>query len=180
MRERCEALGGPFRFWMHLPSPDGAALRLEHLRPTDRDLERVPPDFRQQNDAFRGGPIGTPERALLRSLWDETGPVIRSVSEATSGHPVLFYVAPGFDVYLSFFAVSPAFRLGNLKTEGVAAILGAWEHDCTPGQQAFFRTPTRELAKRFGRPYSRRLYDGDVHWRWAEMLARGGDGSRKE
>ena len=28
LRERCEKLGGPFTFWMHTPTPDGAALDL--------------------------------------------------------------------------------------------------------------------------------------------------------
>ena len=175
LRERSEALDGPFSFWMHSPSPDGAALGLEHLRPTERDLERVPRDFLEQSEARIGGPIGTPERVLLRSLRDDTGPAVRSVSEATSGHPVSFYIAPGFDVYLTFTTVSPAYRLGNLKADGVAGVLDAYEHDRTLGQQAMFHIPTSELASRFGRPYGRRLYDkGDLQWRWVSLLARNG------
>lgn len=174
---RCEALGGPFTFWMHSPSPDGAALDMEHLRPTDRDLERVPRDFLEQSEARIGGPIGRPERVLLRSLRDDAGPAIRSVGEATSGHPVSFYIAPGFDVYLTFMAASPAYRLGNLKADGVAGVLDTYEQDRTPGQQAMFHTPTSELARRFGRPYGRRLYDrGDLQWRWVSLLARSGGG----
>jgi hypothetical protein len=175
LRERCEALGGPFVFWTHSPSPDGAALSLEHLRPTDRDLDRVQRDFLPHCEAHMKRPIGTPERALLRSLRDEGGPALRSVSEATSGHPVSFYIAPGFDVYLTFMAVWPAYRLGNLKTDGVAGVVETYEQDRTPGQQAMFHTPTSELARRFGRPYGRRLYDsGDLQWRWVSLLARSG------
>ena len=178
LRERCEALGGPFTFWMHTPSPDGAALGLEHLRPTEGDLERVPRDFLEQSEARIGGPIGTPERVLLRRLRDETGPAVRSVSEATSGHPVSFYIAPGFDVYLSFTAASPAYRLGNLKADGVAGALDTYEHDRTLGQQAMFHTSTAELARRYGRPYGRRLYDGsDLQWKWVAMMARNGGGA---
>ncbi|HUW12791.1 MAG TPA: hypothetical protein VM537_23895, partial [Anaerolineae bacterium] len=175
LRERCEALGGPFTFWMHTPTPDGAALGLEHLRPTEGDLERVPRDFLEQSEARIGGPIGTPERRLLRSLRDEGGPALRSVSEATSGHPVSFHIAPGFDVYLTFMAVWPAYRLGNLKTDGVAGVVDTYEQDRTPGQQAMFHTPTSELARRYGRPHGRRLYDrGDLQWRWVSLLARSG------
>ena len=180
LRERCEALGGPFVFWMHLPSPDGAALGLEHLRPTDRDLMRVPRGLLEKSEARIGRPIGTPERVLFRSLRNESGPAIRSVGDATSGHPVSFYIAPGFDVYLTFMAASPAYRLGNLKTDGVAGVLDTWEHDRTLGLQAKFHTPTCELARRFGRPYSRRLYDGDVQWRWSELLAKGRAGKVEE
>jgi len=181
LRERCEALGGPFTFWMHSPSPDGAALRMEHLRPTDRDLERVPRDFLEQSEARIGRPIGTPERILLRSLRDDTGPAIRSVSEATSGNPVSFYIAPGFDMYLTFMAVWPVYRLGNLKTDGVAAVLDTYEQDRTPGLRAMFHTPTCELARRYGRPHGRRLYDtGDLQWRWASLLARSGGTNEKK
>jgi len=175
LKERCEALGGPFTFWMHSPCPDGAALGLESVRPTERDLERVPCSFLEQSEARLGRPIGRPERVWLRSLRDESAPAIRSVRDATSGHPVLFYVAPGFDVYLSFFSAVPAFCLGNLKTDGVAAVLDTWENDRTSGLQAMFRTPTRELAQRYGRPHGRRLYDeGDLQWLWGSLLARSG------
>ncbi len=181
LKARCEALDGPFTFWMHSPSPDGAALGLEHLRPTDRDLERAPRDFLEQSEAHMGRPIGTQEQVLLRSLRDDLGPAIRSVREATSGNPVSFYIAPGFDVYLTFTAVSPAYRLGNLKTDGVAAILDTYEHDRTPGQQAMFNTPTSELARRYGRPHGRRLYDtGDLQCRWISLLARSVCGKGKE
>jgi len=181
LRERCEKLGGPFTFWMHTPSPDGAALDLERLRPTEGDLERVPRGFLERSEARIGGPIGTPERVLLRRLREEAGPAVRSVSEATSGHPVSFYVAPGFDVYLTFTSVWPAYRLGNLKANGVAAVLDAYEHDRTLGLQAMFHTPTSELARRYGRTYGRRLYDGtDLQWRWMSLLASGEAGKGKE
>jgi hypothetical protein len=181
LRERCESLRGPFTFWMHLPTPDGAALGLESLRPTERDLDRVPRAFREQSEAQLGRPIGKPERVWLRSLQDESAPALRAVSEATSGNPLLFYVAPGFDVYLSFFSAVPAFRLGNLETDGVAAILDSWENDRTPGLQAMFRTPTCELARRYGHPHGRRLYDeGDLQWLWGSRLARGKAGAATE
>lgn len=174
LHERCEALGGPFTFWMHLPSPDGAAFALEHLRPTDRDLERVPRAFLEQSEARMGRPIGVTERVLLRSLRHETAPAVRSVSEVTSGNPVWLFLAPGLDVYLSFTEARPAYHLGNLRTDGVAAVLDTYERDRTPGLQAMFHTSTRELAARYGRPYSRRLYDtgADLTWRWVVMQAR--------
>jgi len=171
LRERCEALEGPFTFWMHLPSPNGAALDLDHAWPTDRDLDRVPRDFLAQSEARAGSPLGKTERVLFRALRDDPGPAVRSTQEATSGNPLWFYIAPGLDVYPSQFSVSAAFRLGNIRTDGVGAIVDAWEHERTSGLQAMFRTANSELARRFGRPYSRRLYDNDVQWRWGEQLA---------
>jgi hypothetical protein len=170
---RCEALGGPFAFWMHLPTPDGAALGLARVWPTERDLNRVPADFLRHSEEHMGRAIGLPERLLLPKLRAEPGPAVPSVSAATSGNPLWLYVAPGFQVYPSFTAISPAFRLGSIERDGVAAIVDAWEHDRTPGLQAMFGTPTCELARRFGRPRSRKLYDtGDLQWRWAALAAR--------
>jgi hypothetical protein len=172
VRERCEALGGPFHFWMHLPSPNGAALDLDPVLPTDLDLDKVPRGFLAQSEARAGSALGRPERVLLPALRDDPGPAVRSVKEATSGNPVWWYVAPGLGVYTSQFSVSAAFHLGNIKTDGVGAIIDTWEHDRTLGLQAMFHTPNSELARRFGRPRGRRLFDGDVQWRWAELAAR--------
>lgn len=181
LKERCDALGGLFIFWMHLPSPEGAALHLDHVWPTARDLEKSPRDFLARSEEHMGRSMGTPERVLIRSLRDDPGPAVRSVKEATSGNPLWFYIAPGFDVYLTFAEISPAYRLGNLKTDGVASIIDAYEHDLTPGQRAMFHTPTRELARRFGRPHGRRLYDtGDLQLRWVSLLASGEAGKGKE
>jgi len=181
LKERCEALGGPFTFWMHTPSPDGAGLGLEHLRPTDRDLERVPRAFLEHCEAHTKRAIGTTERVLMRTLRNDPAPAVTSLSEATSGHPLWLYVASNFDAYPSFTGVWPAHRLGNLKTDGVAGVLDTWEHDRTPGLQAMFHTPTAELARAYGRPYGRRLYDtGDLPWRWVALRARESEQCRNE
>lgn len=172
LRERCEALGGPFHFWTHLPSPIGAALDLDRRWPTDHDLRQLPREFLAQSEAYMGGDLGTTERVLMRALRDDQGPVVRSVEGATGGNPLCLYVAPGFDVHTSSFSVSEAFRLGNIRADGVGAVIEAWEQQGTPGLRALFRTPNAELARRFGRPYGRRIYSGDVNWRWAELLAR--------
>ena len=75
-------------------------------------------------------------------------------------------------MYLSSFSTAAAFRLGNLRTDGVAGVLDAYENDRTPGLQAMFHKSTCELARRFGRPYGRRLYDADdLKWRWAGLQA---------
>ena len=173
MRERCEALGGPFTFWMHIPSADGAALDLDPVWPEEPDVEAVPLAFREHCEAHTRRPFGLPERVLFPRLCNEPGPAVSSISDATSGHPVWFYVASNLDVYPSFSGIWPATRLGNLRTDGVAALLDVWEHDRTEGLQAFFVMPTRELAQRYGRPDGRQLYDtDDLQWRWAALHAR--------
>jgi len=85
------------------------------------------------------------------------------------GH-LWFHVVPGFDVYLLMFETTPAFRLGNLRIDGIGAIIDRCQSDATPGLKAMFRVPVRELGQRFGRRRSQRLYTpGDLKTRWAKM-----------
>ena len=77
---------------------------------------------------------------------------------------------PGFDVYLLACELSAAFRLGNMKRDGVAKIIARFQNDAPLGLQALFHVPTAELAKRFGRSHGQRLYDAeDLQRRWAKL-----------
>ncbi len=167
LRRRCEALGGPFELWFLGLSPEGEAWNLERLRPTAADLDKVPRWLLQQTEERAGGPIGVPEARLLPGLLEEQQPVL-----ADPAYPALhwFHVVPGFDIYLNHFEITPAFRLGNLKTDGLAAIVDRYENDAPLGLQPMYRVPVSELAKRFGRPRSQRLYQpDDLTARWAKM-----------
>jgi len=212
LRERCDALGGPFTLFMHCPSPDGEGWNLEHLRPTLRDLEHMPAWLREQSEKHIGQRLGEPEGKLVHQYlgrpsvypelveWvapgkstgvpsglacgpqvgsrdgcpttDADQPIASSVQDMAPGG-LWFFILPGFDVYTNFMGeMSPAFRLGNLKTDGLAAIIDALENDRPPGLHATFRVPVSELARRFGRPRGRRIYPpGDLKSRWARMYA---------
>jgi len=172
LRERCEALGGPFELWFLPISPDGEAWNLEHLRPTIADLDRVPRWLLEEEEKRTGEPIGVPEGNLARSLSAQAGPAFGDLNDFVDPPRVWFHVVPGFDVYLLMFETTPAFRLGNLKSDGVAEIINRYEHDRTPGLRSMFQVPIVELARRFGRPYGRRLYKrSDLKTRWAKMHA---------
>lgn len=170
LRQRCEALGGPFELWFLPISPDGDAWQLEHLRPTRADLERVPRCLLEQVEERTGEPIGVPEQKLLSSLLADDGPAFRSLTEFVDPPRIWFHVTPGLDVYLLMFETTPAFRLGNLRTDGMAAIVERYQRDATPGLQSLFHVPVSELARRFGRPHGQRLYKlDDLKTRLAKM-----------
>ena len=172
LRERCEALGGPFTLFLHCPSPDGEAWHLEPLRPTAEDLEQIPVWLREQSERHVGQPVGRPEAELLPVLSTEEGPAARAAADLTSGHGLWFFVEPNFDIYPYACEIGPPHLLGNLKRDGPARCLDAFEQDRTPGLQALFHVPVSDLARRFGRPRSRRLYHpDDLKARWARMYA---------
>jgi hypothetical protein len=167
---RCEALGGPFELWFLSISPEGEAWHIEHLRPTAADLDRVPRLLLEETERRTGRPIGMPERKLLPTMLVEQRPVASNLSDLGVPDFLWFHVVPGFDVYLLHCDTTPAFRLGNLKSDGVAAIVDRYENDGTSGLQALYHVSVSELAKRFGRRYGERLYDPvDLKARWAKM-----------
>jgi hypothetical protein len=171
LRKRCEDLNGPFVFWMHLPAPDGEAFEIEHLRPTEADLEEVPREFLKQSEERNGGPMGVPERKLVPALREDQGPAVPAM-ETMAPHGPWFAVMPTFDLYLNSSEISPAYRLGNLKADGLTRCIDVLQNDANPGLRGLFRVPTSELAQRFGRRHGTRLYNpGDLKLRWARMWA---------
>jgi hypothetical protein len=49
--------------------------------------------------------------------------------------------------------------LGNLKTDGVDAIIKAYRDETTPGMIMNRTMPVRELAQKYGNKNSKKLYD---------------------
>ncbi len=178
LRERCEAIGGPFTLFLHCPAPDGEAWNLENLRPTVSDLEQIPAWLREQSERHIGQPLGESEGRLVRQMLKEEQPIARSITDLISGDAGLWLlVMPDFSVFSN---LDEAWPLGNLKTDGVAGIIDALENDRTPGLQAALHVPVAELAARFGRPRGQRVYIlGDLKSRWAHMWAMEAKGAVK-
>jgi hypothetical protein len=170
LRERCETLGGPFALFLHCPSPDGESWHLEHLRPTAKELEQIPAWLREQSEKHIGQPIGRPEAKLVPRMLEERNPTLGAITDISEPCGLWLHVTPAFDVYCNYWEIAPPWRLGNLKTDGMAAILDALENDRPPGLHAAFRVPVSELARRFGRPRGRRLYTpDDLKTRWVHL-----------
>jgi hypothetical protein len=173
LRERCEALGGTFEFFLHCPMPVGEAISVEHLRPVERDLDLVPGWLREHSEQYFRRSAIVPERKLLLQFLEDSTTVAESIEDLMFGSAGLwFQVAPNFDLYLYACEATRAYRLGNLKSDGLAYCLEVFETDRTLGLQALFHIPVYELARRFGRPWGRRLYyPSDLKARWARMWA---------
>jgi len=171
LRQRCEALGGPSAIFLHCPSPEGEAFRLEELRPVERDLDQVPAWLREQSEQHFPRSIVAPERKLVPGFLEDEKPMADSVADLESGSAGLwFQVDPNFDLYPYMCEATPGYRLGNLRRDGLPRCIEVFENDRTLGLQAMFHVPISKLARHFGRPRGRRLYHPwDLKLRWVRM-----------
>jgi hypothetical protein len=173
LEQRVRALEGgrEFEVFLHGVCPDGQGFEIEHLRPTADVLAKIPGYLARKTRAYKGVEtlaegLGRAEGDWLPELLAKASPV----AEMPEG--LAFMVSPGLDLYSNLGEPTPAWRLGNLRTDGLNVCLGRFERDEVPGLRAMFHVPVSDLAARYGRPESRLLYDrDDLVLRWLHLWA---------
>ena len=159
--------------FVHGVSPDGEGFNLEHLRPTVDVLAQIPPYLAQKTLQHFGQEtledcLGRAEADWLPELLEDDAPL--------AAHPdiLAFMITPDLDVYSNLGEPMPWWRLGNLDEDELEAIMGRYERDEVLGLHALFHVPVSELARTYGRPGSRLLYERDnLIVRWLRMWAEG-------
>lgn len=148
---RCGHIGGKFEFFIGGISPEGCGYEIENVRLEQSDLELIPHELiALSRDGLNM--LGQPECDLLGELtYDDNSPLI------SANFPC---VAVDADLYVYPNIAEPAewWRLGNLKIDGVDAILKAYREGSTPGMKANNTIPMSELVRRYGDPNSKKLY----------------------
>jgi len=169
LEQRVQELGHPFEVFVHGVCPDGSGFEIEHLRPTVDALAAIPETLAQktcahQNKAHLADCLGRAEADWLPELLHQGTPL------AEMPATLAFMVTPELDVYSNLGEPTAAWRLGNLRADGLDVILGRYERDEAPGLQAMYHVPVSELAAAYGRPGSRLLYDrDDLIIRWIKL-----------
>lgn len=160
LHKRCESLGQKFEIFIGGISPEGSGYELEDIRVDENDVALVP---RELIDICREGTdlLGQTEYVLLESLHNEDAPANISANIPSVS------INANFDVYPNIAEPTDWWRLGNLKTDGVDAIIKANRDETTPGMRANRGIPIRELARRYGDKNSKKLYSkDDLLCRW--------------
>ncbi|KKL90445.1 hypothetical protein LCGC14_1904600 [marine sediment metagenome] len=165
---RVADLGGRFDIFCHPPGPEGESWNIEDIRIEQDDLARVPEALLESSREHFGGKIG----------WEAESVLIGKIIAGMAAPPYVpaetwFFINSDCDVFSNYGELDGYWRLGNFKTDGVAAMMAKFEADCPAGLQAAFHAPRAELAKRFGRTDSRKLYaPGDLVSRWIHLHVR--------
>jgi len=156
LHKRCENIGQKFEVFIGRITPEGSGYALESIRVEEGDIALIPHELvdicRDRLDL-----LGQPEYILHSKLLQENSPPNISI-----GSPCLAINAD-YDVYPNIAEPTEWWRLGNLKTDGIDAIMLAYINETTPGMVANRSVPLSELARLHGNANSKKLYEkGDL------------------
>jgi hypothetical protein len=154
IHKRCKAIGRKFEIFIGGISPEGNGYELENIRIDEDDIKLIPHEL---VDICREGIelLGRPEYILLESLYNEDAP-----ANVKANIPSISINAD-FDVYPNIAEPAQWWRLGNLKTDGVDAIIKAYRDETTAGMRANREIPVCEFARKYGDKNSKKLYSKD-------------------
>ena len=151
LHKRCEAIGQKFEVFIGGISPEGNGFFLESERLEEADLSLIP---RGLVDISRNGTdlLGLPEYAQIEALLKNDAP-----PNLSADVPALAINAD-YDVYPNIAEPAKWWRLGNLKTDGIDAVLKSYWDETPPGMRANREIPISQLAQRFGDKGCTKLY----------------------
>jgi len=157
LEERCREAGGQFTYFLHVGSCDGAAEDLYDIWITPEDLTAIPDALAAYTCAHFGTDrledvFGQTEAEWCAVLGKDT-----STAELAEDKPV-FFVDHRMDVYPNITAPAPWWKLGNLVTDGVKAVLQKYSQNESIAQQIRKTIPLGEIVRRMGNPDSIRLF----------------------
>ena len=150
--KRCEAIGQKFEVFVNCFLPEGNGYYIDHETLEESDLAKIPQGLidicRDSIENF-----GKPEYVWLEEMLHDN-----STPNFSANRPCIS-VDARFDVYPNIAEIAPWWRLGNMKTDGVDAIIKAYRDETTPGMIANREIPISKLAQRYGVKGSKKLYD---------------------
>lgn len=153
----CKSFGGEFSFFLHQGSCDGENEKFYDIRLTPDDLQKIPQELVKYTLKHLGKKniidvFGRTEKSLYEELI-----VDYSTENYVSEHPV-FYIDRDFYVYPNITAPAPYWCLGNLKKDGVKAVLENYTKSRSIAQHIRLNVPLCEIIKLQGDRTSLRLF----------------------
>ena len=157
LRERVAELGGQFDLFMHIPGPDGEGRHIEHLRPTDAEVQSLPGEIIESSMRhFRDWErLWYTERELLARIRAD-----EAVFPYAYPRPERLWmlVRSNWDVFSNCGCLDDWWKLGNLRADPVADILGRFERNEPPGLRTIHTVPPRDLIAQHANPAGTKVY----------------------
>ena len=168
LRRRVADLGGQFDIFCHMPGPEGEGWNLEDIRIEPDDLARIPESLMESTRRHFEGKIDwEPESAITQKVLDGMDIPLCVPAETW------FFINADGDVFPNYGELDVYWRLGNFKTDTIGTMMERFETDIPPGLRAASHIARGDLARRFGRGDSQRLYaPGDLLDRWVHLYVR--------
>ena len=164
IRERVRALGGEFVMFMHPPGCEGEGRHIYDLSAEIEDTEAIPAELVESSKKhFNTEDLWTVESDVIaRAMRDPDS----RLDPPPYPERLYFFVLGNWDVFSNLGTLDPWWKLGNLKTDSVASIIDAFEHDVPLGLRVHKIVSLRDLALRYGNPQSRFVVNGiPSYWR---------------
>ena len=150
LKERVEAFGGTFRFFVHVGSCDGENLKLYPVRINKGQVpDALIPYFMNYEDNFS-------ESELCEKLKDDTSYVLPHNDE-----DIVIYVANNYDIFFNFTHIKNEWKVGNLKEDPMDLLVERILNEDIPALKIAGGITVGELVARDGNPSSERLFEED-------------------
>lgn len=147
LRERCEAFGEEFRFFVHEGSCDGENRKLYGIRICKGN---VPAELKPY---YLGLDRLASEREWVERLRDDSSRVTFRNADR-----IVLQISNRFDVYFNFSEMSDRWKIGNLKTDAPDELVRRVVEEDVPALCVARNRTVGELAARYGDPHSERLF----------------------
>ena len=147
LEERCRAFGEDFRFFVHAGSCDGENRKLYPIRIEKSHIpEALVPYYWQYDRVLT-------EAACCAKL--------RGSAEREIPHnedEIVLEISNTFDAYFNFTHMTPAWRIGNLKTDAREELIRRIVEEDTPALNLARRVTLGELVRQYGDPSSEKAF----------------------
>ncbi len=150
LSERCEEIGGSFKFFVHEGSCDGENLKLYPIRIAK---EHIPAELIPYHLNY--GELFS-EAELCERLAGDDSHVALPDEEDT-----VLYVSNGYDLYFNYEHMKPEWRIGNLKADPIEEIMRRIDEEDTFALREVKCVTVGELVKRYGDPSSPRAFEDE-------------------
>jgi hypothetical protein len=148
LKDRVEAFGGTFKFFVHAGSCDGENRKLYPIRISRGEIpDELIPYFLNYDENLS-------EKELCEKLRNDD-----SYFAPHNDKDIVIYVANDYDLFFNFTHMQKEWRIGNIKEEPIEELLRRILDEDIPALRSARSITVGELVKRYGNPESERLFE---------------------